>query len=82
MLMEMKTSRPLVKFAKKQNEELKKLIHRNHPTHLMGQIMWRKAAQIVVAESICNLDELAIKTKQWAANTRELYMLITRSQVL
>ena len=41
--------------------------------------MWCRAAQIVVEESICNPDELTINTKQWACNTRELYLLITRS---
>ena len=79
MLMEMKIVEPLFEFAKKQNEELGELIHLNYPTHLMKQIMWCRAAQIVVEESICNPDELAINTEQWAANTLELYLLITRS---
>jgi len=79
MLMEMKVAEPFSEFARKQNEELEKLIHQNHPTHVMGQIMWCRAAQIVVEESICNPDELTINSKQWTSNTRELYLLITRS---
>ena len=46
MLMEMEIAKPLSEFANKQNEELKKLIHRKRPTHLMGQIMWYRATQI------------------------------------
>lgn len=79
MLREMKIMEPLSEFAKVQNEELETLIHQNHSAQLMGQIMWCRAAQIVVEETICNPDELVISPKQWTADTRELYLLITRS---
>ena len=42
--------------------------------------MWSKAAQIVLEESLSNPDaDITISRKQWTVDTRQLYLLITRS---
>lgn len=79
IMREMKLEEPLSQFAKDTNEELEKLINLNNETQLMGEVLWCRAAQIVIEEPICNQDEIKINSKQWANDTRELYLLITRS---
>lgn len=56
MLRAMKIEEPLSDFAKAQNKEIEKLIQLNTATQLMGQIMWSRAEQIIVEETICNPD--------------------------
>lgn len=55
MLRAMKIEEPLSDFAKAQNKEIE-LIQLNTATQLMGQIMWSRAEQIIVEETICNPD--------------------------
>ena len=52
----------------------------NDHLDLMGPILWSRAAQIVLEESLSNPDaDITISRKQWTVDTRQLYLLITRS---
>ena len=75
----MKIKEPLSEFARHQNEQLEKLIQDNEQTALTGQLLWSRAASIVVEDSICNPEDIRILQKQWTVDTPELYLLITQS---
>lgn len=77
----MKVEQPLSEFAEKQNEELQKLIILDQDkTQLLGQILWCRAVQIILEDSLCHPDvKMNISQRQWTADTRQLYLLITRS---
>ena len=81
ILGEMKVKQPLSEFAQKQNEELDKLMKLDEETtEVMGRILWSRAAQIIIEDSISHpAVELKITQRQWTADTHQLYMLITRS---
>ena len=52
----------------------------NDHLDLMGPILWSRAVQIVLEESLSNPDaDITISRKQWTVDTRQLYLLITRS---
>ena len=52
----------------------------NDHLDLMGPILWSRAVQIVLEESLSNPDaDIIISRKQWTVDTRQLYLLITRS---
>ena len=76
----MKIKEPLSDFARQQNEQIEKLMKYNDHLDLMGRILWSRAAQIVLEESLSNPDaDITISRKQWTVDTRQLYLLITRS---
>ena len=81
ILGEMKVKQPLSEFPQKQNEELDKLMKLDEETtEVMGRILWSRAAQIIIEDSISHpAVELKITQRQWTADTHQLYMLITRS---
>lgn len=64
MMREMKLEEPLSQFAKDTNEELEKLINLNNKTQLKGEVLWCRAAQIIIEETICSPDELKINSKR------------------
>ena len=52
----------------------------NDHLDLMGPILWSRAVQIVLEESLSNPDaDITISRKQWTVDTRQLYLLITKS---
>ena len=80
LLMDIKIKEPLSDFARQQNEQIEKLMKYNDHLDLMGRILWSRAAQIVLEESLSNPDaDITISRKQWTVDTRQLYLLITRS---
>ena len=80
LLRNMKIKEPLSDFARQQNEQIEKLMKYNDHLDLMGRILWSRAAQIVLEESLSNPDaDITISRKQWTVDTRQLYLLITRS---
>ena len=79
-LMDITIREPLSDFARQQNEQIEKLMKYNDHLDLMGRILWSRAAQIVLEESLSNPDaDITISRKQWTVDTRQLYLLITRS---
>ena len=67
-------------FARQQYKQIEKLMKYNDHLDLMGRILWSRAAQIVLEESLSNPDaDITISRKQWTVDTRQLYLLITRS---
>ena len=67
-------------FARQQYQQIEKLMKYNDHLDLMGPILWSRAAQIVLEESLSNPDaDITISRKQWTVDTRQLYLLITKS---
>ena len=61
--MDITIKEPLSDFARQQNEQIEKLM--NDYLDLMGGILWSRAAQIVLEESLRNPDaDITISLKQ------------------
>ena len=80
LLNEMKVDDTISSYAEAKNKELLHLLDLNNQTELLGKILWSCGCQIVIEESLLNMDELLISSQGWTAHSRELYLLITRSR--
>ena len=56
LLRDIKITEPLSDFARQQNEQIEILMKYNDHLDLMGRILWSRAAQIVLEESLSNPD--------------------------
>ena len=80
LLEKMKKADPLSDFATEKNRLIEEIINENPHKETFGNILWSRACQIILEDSLENLDEVNISTALWSSDTRELYMMITRSQ--
>ena len=79
LLEKMKKADPLSDFATEKNGLIEEIINENPHKETFGKILWSRACQIILEDSLDNLDEVNISTALWSSDTRELYMMITRS---
>ena len=80
LLEKMKKADPLSDFATEKNRLIEEIINENPHKETFGNILWSPVCQIILEDSLENLDEVNISTALWSSDTRELYMMITRSQ--
>ena len=80
LLEKMKKADPLSDFATEKNRLIEEIINENPHKETFGNILWSRVCQIILEDSLENLDEVNISTALWSSDTRELYMMITRSQ--
>jgi hypothetical protein len=62
----------------RKNRVLEELLTGNEDLEIVGKIMWSRACQIVLEDSIMNAGDVQISSKQWSRNTKELYLLINQ----
>ena len=56
-------------------------INHNQDKEILGRILWSRGCQIILEDTLNNSDEVKISSTEWTSDTRDLYLLITRSQV-
>ncbi len=78
LLRAMKVTEPLSDVANDKNREIESLLTLNGDTKLFAQLLWCRGCAIILEESLCNFQELQISTKQWAVDTRQFFLLVTR----
>ena len=76
----MKKAGPLSNFAREKNRLIEEIINENPHKETFGKILWSRPCHIILENSIENLNKLSISTTLWSSDTRELYMMITRSR--
>ena len=75
----MMISDPQSEFAIEKNKLVQDLINLNQQKEIVGKILWSRACEIILENTLDNLNEVQLSTTQWSNDTRELYMLLTRS---
>ena len=75
----MMISDPQSEFAIEKNKLVQDLINLNQQKEIVGKILWSCACEIILENTLDNLNEVQLSTTQWSNDTRELYMLLTRS---
>ena len=80
MLESMKVAEPLSEYADNKNRLIEELLENNETIDVFGKVLWCKACQIILEESLLADDlRVHISSKQWSLDTRELYMMLSRS---
>ena len=54
---------------KQRTKKLLQLLDLNNQTKLFGKILWSRGCQIVIEESLLNMDELQISSQGWTIDT-------------
>ena len=71
---------PLSEFAISKNKLIEEIAkYDTVKLETMGKILWSQACKIILENTLENVNEVQLSTTQWRKDTRELYMLITRS---
>ena len=72
LLEKMKKADPLSDFATEKNRLIEEIINENPHKETFGNILWSRVCQIILEDSLENLDEVNISTALWSSDTREL----------
>jgi len=70
LLQSMKVPDPITPCAMAKNNSIDDLIS-NTQLEVFGNILWSRACQIVVEDSLLNLEEIQVSSTPWTVDTRQ-----------
>ena len=82
MLKSMKVEEPLSEHASNKNTLIDELLKENVNIDVFGKVLWCRGCKIILEESLLADDSgVHISSRQWSLDTRELYMMLSRSAI-